>query len=500
MKEQKNLFITNTIYNNLGPECLVMVKSFYDTYSWVLSEKITNANVVINVTPDRVFIGLLNSEKKEFLITELDFDLRKLVKRKLYLELQAITQKSLPWGLLQGIRPTKLVFKIYNKLLAIDYSKENHDITIAIRIELFAERIKEILVKKYLVSEKMADLAINVAVHEEMYIPTNLEDAINSFSIYISIPFCPTRCDYCSFPSHSMNKWATHMEDYIIALKKEWYNIIPELLKNKKISTVYIGGGTPTSFSASELKELLTMIHETLPMNEVKELTVEAGRPDTITKEKLKVLKEFKVDRISINPQTMHQKTLDIIGRKHSVKQLVDSYYLAKSMGFNRINMDIIIGLPNESKKDIDETIKEILEMDPSEVTVHTLAIKRSSKIHENIDSYKLPNDSETKEMLEVTREALMNQGEYEPYYLYRQKNMVGSYENVGYFKSEKPCIYNIEIMEEVRPIIAFGAGGITKMLTKDGKLKRSENVKNVKDYISRVDTMIERKRKILNN
>lgn len=497
MKDQKFLFMTKTKYNNLRHECMVLIKAFYNTYTWAFTEEIVNANVVINVVEDHFFVELLNNEKKRFTFEDMCGDLRKDIKRHVYKELVKDTKKSLPWGLLQGIRPTKLVFKIYKELIDEECNEEIRKTGKKNKLIKHTKPIKDRLVDRYFLSEEMAELAITVAINEESFIPKTVEEAFNSFSVYISIPFCPTRCHYCSFPSHSMNKWQTHMEEYLKALKKEWYSIIPELLKHKHISTVYVGGGTPTSFSSDELRELLTMISETLPMDEVKELTVEAGRPDTITEDKLNVLKEFSVNRISINPQTMHQQTLDTIGRKHSVKQLIDAYKLSKDMGFDRVNMDLIVGLPNESLADIKETINQVIKLNPSEVTVHTLAIKRSSIILENIEHYKLPDDKETKEMLELTREELLKDG-YEPYYLYRQKNMVGSYENVGYYKSVEPCIYNIEIMEEVRPIIAFGAGGISKVLTEEGKLIRVENVKNVKDYISRIDTMIDRKRKAL--
>ena len=497
MKDQKFLFITKTKYNNLSHECMVLIKAFYDTYAWTFTEEIVNADVVINLVEDHFFVELLHHERIRFSNDDMDKDLRHDLKRILYKELKKATQKSLPWGLLQGIRPTKLVFKIYKELKEADHKDQLNGLIFANDLIRYSKAIKDRLINKYFLSAEMADLAMIVAINEEDYIPKTVEEACHSFSVYISIPFCPTRCHYCSFPSHSMNKWETHMEDYLKALKKEWNSIIPELLKHKKISTVYVGGGTPTSFNSGELRELLSLIHETLPMDEVKELTVEAGRPDTITEDKLKVLKEFRVNRISINPQTMHQKTLDTIGRKHSVKQLIEAYNLSKSMGFDRVNMDLIIGLPNESLEDVKETINQVIELNPSEITVHTLAIKRSSIILENIEDYKLPNDQETKDMLDITRKELIEDG-YKPYYLYRQKNMVGSYENVGYYKSVEPCIYNIEIMEEVRPIIAFGAGGITKIIMDNGKLNRVENVKNVKDYINRIDTMIERKRKAL--
>lgn len=487
----KLLYVSTTKYSNLIPECFVMVKSFYNDYTWDLTKQLEQADVVVNIVEDHFFVELLGGKAKAFEIESNEIDLRRVIKRTLYKELALALSKSLPWGVLQGIRPTKLVFKIFK-----DLTRVNKDCTRK-RIKDFELGIKEILVSDYYLSEEMAELAINVAIQEETYLPSTIEEAVNRFSIYISVPFCPTRCHYCSFPSHSMEKWSNQMEDYIKALKKEWEGVIPELLKNKSISTVYIGGGTPTSFSAAQLRELLELVHDSLPMDKVKELTVEAGRPDTITREKLKVLKEFKVDRISINPQTMHQQTLDTIGRKHSVDQLKQAYSLAVDMGFKRINMDLIVGLPNETIEDISETINQIIDMNASEVTVHTLAIKRSSILNEDIDRYKLPNDQETKEMLELARDCLIERG-YKPYYLYRQKNMVGSYENVGYYKGDEPCIYNIEIMEEAIPIVAFGAGGITKLLTNDGKLKRVENVKNAKAYIDRVEEMVVRKTKAL--
>lgn len=488
----KLLFVSTTKYSNLIPECFVMVKSFYDEYTWELCKQLEQADVVINIVEDHFFVELINEERKTFNIELSEVDLRKVIKRTLYKELESTLGKTLPWGVLQGIRPTKLVFKIFRDLVKLNEEKSVKG------IEDFWQEIKEALMAEYYLSVEMAELAINVAAQEEPYLPLTIEEAVNSFSVYISVPFCPTRCHYCSFPSHSMEKWSDQMGDYIKALKKEWMSIIPKLLKYKSISTVYIGGGTPTSFSAAELREVLKMVHGSLPMEMVKELTVEAGRPDTITCEKLEVLREFNVDRISINPQTMHQKTLDTIGRKHSIDQLKQAYELAVTMGFQRINMDLIIGLPNETIEDVRETINQIIEMNASEVTVHTLAIKRSSILHEDIDKYKLPNDEETKEMLELARDTLIGKGEYKPYYLYRQKNMVGSYENVGYYKSDKPCIYNIEIMEEAIPIVAFGAGGITKLLTTDGKLKRVENVKNAKAYIDRVEDMVVRKTKAL--
>jgi oxygen-independent coproporphyrinogen-3 oxidase len=225
----------------------------------------------------------------------------------------------------------------------------------------------------------------------------------------------------------------------------------------------------------------------------MKELTVEAGRPDTITREKLDMLKSLSVDRISINPQTFKQETLDLIGRKHLASQVVNCYKIAKEAGFEQINMDLIIGLPGETLEDVDNTFKQLMDLNPSDVTVHTLAVKRSSAIHENKDRYPLPSDRETLEQLDVARTGLMSQG-YKPYYLYRQKNMVGSYENVGYYKGDVPCIYNIEIMEEIVNIIAFGAGAITKMIGKDGKVTRVENVKNADQYMKRIDEMIKRK------
>jgi len=494
MKDRKSLFITTTQYKNLLPECLVMAKSFFSEYDWESTLDAIKADVMINVVENHFFVRVFENQEVDYSTNLIGFEglvLNGAIRKALYLECSKVADKKLPWGLLQGIRPTKLVFKIKEQLEGENHSadKEQHKTIVD-----YQDEIKGILMSRYMVSETMSRLAIKVAIHEEPYIPASIQEAVNSFSMYIGIPFCPTRCHYCSFPSTSLDLWNGHIEDYLDALFHELSTVVPLILSKKSISTIYIGGGTPTSLTASELEKLLSLLHDIIPMHQVKELTVEAGRPDTITREKLEILKKYGVDRISINPQSLRQGTLDIIGRRHSIEEFYKAYQLAGEVGFKRINMDLILGLPDENLAIIKETLSIVKELNPSEITVHTLAIKRSSKIHEEMEKYHLPSDEETNDMLKATREALTIDGNYEPYYLYRQKNMVGSHENVGYYRDDEPCIYNIEIMEEVRPIVAFGAGGVSKILHLDHRLTRTENVKNVTAYIERTDEMIQRK------
>jgi len=415
-------------------------------------------------------------------------DIRYFIKIALYTELVKMHGKSLPWGILQGIRPIKLVYKVYHWLKTEEEQS----------LRSLKEQIVNQMIMEYFVSSQMAELAFSVALNEESYLPKTVEAARKKFSIYISIPFCPTRCHYCSFPSNTLEHLTVTVRDYLDALLEEWDAIIPSLLKDRSVSCLYIGGGTPTSLTSQELDFLLGSISQRIDLSLFEEITCEAGRPDTIDKEKLLVLKKYGVHRISINPQTMHQKTLDVIGRKHSIDAILQAYELAMDVGLTRINMDLILGLPNENIDDIMNTVKSVCDLNPEEITIHTLAIKRSSSINEHREDYRLPTETETNTMVEWSIDYMRNVRGYEPYYLYRQKNMVVSHENIGYFKGSLPCIYNIEIMEEVIPIIAFGAGAITKEIDILGNPVRCENVKNVEIYIQRLDEMIQRKKKSL--
>ena len=271
-----------------------------------------------------------------------------------------------------------------------------------------------------------------------------------------------------------------------------------EKKKGCTLDTVYFGGGTPTSLSPEDLDTLITKLKNTFDFSTVQEFTVEAGRPDSITREKLEVLKKHGVTRISINPQTMKQETLKIIGRRHTVEDVKDRFHMARELGFDNINMDLIIGLPEEDLDDVRSTMEQVKELGPDSLTVHSLAIKRAARLNTMKEVYKDLKITNTQEMIDLTAEYARGMG-LEPYYLYRQKNMAGNFENVGYAKPGKACLYNILIMEEKGDILACGAGTTTKITYPDeNRLERVENVKDVEQYISRINEMIERKEKLL--
>lgn len=403
--------------------------------------------------------------------------IKRLIKRSIYDVLSKVYARIPPWGILTGIRPTKIVHDLLDKGLEV-------------------KQIQQKLKDEYRVSEEKIDLVTRVALVERSFIYPNHDDYV---SLYIGIPFCPTKCVYCSFPSNPLNKGKNQIKDYLTALNYEIQEI-GKIMKDteKKVETLYIGGGTPTSLDAEELAMLMEAIKNNIDLNGIKEVTVEAGRPDTITKDKLMVLKKNGVNRISINPQTMNQKTLQLIGRVHTPQDIIDTYQLAKEIEFDTINMDIIIGLPGETSEDIRKTMKIIGELNPENVTVHTLAIKKTSQLREDLKNYSLIKEDEAKEMLAITQKMMQSFG-FVPYYMYRQKYMVGNLENIGYAKPGHECLYNIQIMEERQSIIALGAGATSKIYyPAENRLERVPNVTNVDQYISRVEEMVERKKGVM--
>jgi len=284
------------------------------------------------------------------------------------------------------------------------------------------------------------------------------------------------------------------VDAYLDALLKE-LDFIAEAMKDKVLDTIYIGGGTPTTLEPYQIRRLLSHISEKFPVEQVKEYTVEAGRPDSITREKLQALREFPVTRISVNPQTMNQATLDLIGRKHTVEDTRHAFALARECGFDNINMDLIVGLPGEQKEDVQRTLEEIKKLDPDSLTVHSLAVKRAARLNMFKDQYQEMGFINNQEIMNLAME-YAHDCQMGPYYLYRQKNMCGNLENIGYAKVDKAGIYNILIMEEKQSILAAGAGASTKFVFQNGeRIERAENVKDVANYISRIDEMIERKR-----
>ena len=285
------------------------------------------------------------------------------------------------------------------------------------------------------------------------------------------------------------------MDQYLDALCKEM-DCVAELVKDKQLDTIYVGGGTPTTLSAERLDRMLTKIRSTFDLTRVKEFTVEAGRADSITGEKLEVMKQHRVGRISVNPQTMHDRTLKLIGRQHTVAQVEDAFRLAREIGFDNINMDIILGLPEETDADVAETVRRIEALNPDSLTVHSLAIKRASKLNRFIRENGYIMSNNTEETMRIAAEGASRMG-MKPYYLYRQKNMTGNFENVGYAREDKNGIYNILIMEEKQTIVALGAGSITKRVFPDGRIERCENVKDVALYMDKIDEMIARKQRL---
>ena len=398
------------------------------------------------------------------------------VKRALYRLLARVTGKTLPWGTLTGIRPTKQVLELLEE-------GENE------------EKIRSLFTEKYYCSVEKQDLSLQVA-KKELALLQDL-DYKESYSLYIGIPFCPTTCLYCSFTSYPLEKFHKYTDAYVETLKKEIV-YAAQYFPHKKLVTIYFGGGTPTTLSPEQLRDVIQTVKKHFPLQHLKEWTVEAGRPDSITEEKLRVLLEEGITRISINPQTMQQKTLDLVGRRHSVEQIVEAFHLARSMGFDNINMDLIIGLTGEEAEDVCDTLRQIKELSPDSVTVHTLALKRAARLNAQKEQYKEKKATGVKEMLQASV-AFAKENGYEPYYLYRQKNMAENLENVGYARAGKEGLYNILIMEEKHTILALGAGASTKIVFPGGKrIERVENVKSLLDYIERIDEMIERKRTFL--
>jgi len=320
-------------------------------------------------------------------------------------------------------------------------------------------------------------------------------DYENGYSLYVGIPFCPSICLYCSFSSYPLKQWKNRVNQYLEALCKEIKEVAAIMkAKGRKLDTVYIGGGTPTTLEPEQLKVLLDALMENFCCENLAEFTIEAGRPDSITREKLMMIRNYPITRISVNPQTMNQETLDIIGRRHTVEETKQAFMLARECGFDNINMDLIVGLPGEDKIMVENTLNEVKALAPDSITVHSLAVKRAARLNIFKDKYQEMTFENNQEIMDMTMKTAYEM-EMGPYYLYRQKNMKGNFENVGYAKVDKAGIYNILIMEEKQPIIALGAGGSSKLVFDQGKrIERVENVKDVTNYIDRIDEMIERK------
>lgn len=396
-------------------------------------------------------------------------------KRFLYETLREETGKELPWGNLTGIRPTKI---------AMGMLEEN-------RTE---REILDFLEQKHFVSKKKAELSVEIAKREKKLL--SAVHCQNGYSLYIGIPFCPTTCLYCSFTSYPVCAYRDRVEAYIDCLIREM-EYVAAACHDKTLDSVYIGGGTPTTLEAGQLDRLLGALGSLFDLKTAQEFTVEAGRADSITRDKLRVLKSRGVSRISVNPQTMKQETLDLIGRRHTVEQVGQAFLMARSEGFDNINMDLILGLPGETARDVSETMRRVTALGPDSLTVHSLAVKRASRLGAWMREHDGADFLNTDETMEIAASAAEGLG-MKPYYLYRQKNMAGNFENVGYAGDGKYGLYNILIMEEKQTIVALGAGCITKAVFPDGRIERADSVKDVDLYIERIDEMIGRKRRLL--
>ena len=405
---------------------------------------------------------------------EIDFKEKLIYKKLLY---NAICQNydniSPKWGILTGIRPVKIVN---------DLKKDGAN----------NQAIYQVLREKYMISSEKSNLIMGISDIQEEII-SRLDKKI---SIYISIPFCPSRCNYCSFFSMDINKGKKFVDDYLKNLEIEIrHTLSMPYFKDKKISCIYVGGGTPSSLEYEELRRFFKIISDNFNLSQVDEFTFEAGRVDTLDEEKLRIIYQNKVDRISINPQTMNDATFGKIGRNHNSNDVREVFSLARQIGFDNINMDLIMGLTGESIEDMQYSVDEIIKLDPQSITIHCLAVKRASDI--NTKKIKTDNLQISNLMQEINGD-LKSRG-YEPYYLYRQKNMLENGENIGYCKKERYGLYNVAMMDEIQTIVGFGAGSSTKILDEETNLiRRIPNYKDVILYNNNINEMLKRKEGLL--
>lgn len=473
-KEKQNRISIETFDEKSGFHVYHVAKLFYpDSEIDILSN-------VDSGVPDFVISkdenGLTVTDEDVVILTP-GFD-KESVKRLVFEYLTKKTGKIIPWGTLIGVRPTKIASNLLDKGKSLD-------------------EIRNVYRNDYLVTENKIQLALNIAEKENEVLSHGIKDECG---IYIDMPFCPSKCFYCSFLSMpSSNK--TMMEDYLKTLERD---IILTGEKVKELGLkpryIYFGGGTPTAPDDAEFEHIMMLIMKHFKEdNDIVEFTVECGRPDSISDKKLLDMKKYGCDRISINPQTFCDETLRIIGRNHSGLDIEKAYKKASAVGFKSINMDIILGLPGETEETVEDTVSKIISINPENVTVHGLSMKRGSYLTENRD-IKLPDAKTVEAMFDITYELLYKAG-YIPYYLYRQKSISANMENVGFSKPGFESYYNIAMMEETMPIISCGASGITKSVikTQDGRtIKRHSSFKDVKLYIDNLDSILEEKFKLL--
>lgn len=462
-----------------------LVQAFYPGVPFKVNGQVEERYRILDISydEDEIYIKLYSNDQKLFdEHVYCDFSDRReaknVLKKLLYSILSKDTEAELPWGNLTGIRPAKI------PELLLEEGMTEADIR---------KHMKE----TYMISDEKLDLSLDIAKRENKLLSSmNYKEG---YSLYVGIPFCPTTCLYCSFTSFPIGIYEKKSESYVDAVIKE-LEYLGKKLKGRELNTVYIGGGTPTTLNPAQLSRLIKAIKANFEFSSVKEFTVEAGRPDSITREKLEVLRNENVTRISINPQTMNQETLDLIGRKHTVGQVKEAFVLARECGFDNINMDFIVGLPGENSQMVRHSMEEAMKLEPESLTVHSLAIKRASRLNIEMESYKDLEMDNSSSLMNITADYAKMMG-MKPYYLYRQKNMMGNQENVGYSKEGYEGLYNILMMGDYQDIWAVGAGAVTKILSGDRlEGKRIDTVKNVDQYIDRIDEMITRKQKYFEN
>ena len=431
---------------------------------------------VVEVLEDEVKFSYKDFNKSVKIGEKIKEDIKRLV----FMSLKELTNEEYPWGILVGIRPSKIALKY------LEEGKSEEEI-----IKIFKE--------KHLASEEKAKLCIEVAKTEEKFV----NDDEKKVSIYIGMAFCPTRCFYCSFTANSILGSKKLVNPYLEALTYEIRKISEYVEeRNLKIETVYFGGGTPTAVNNEEFENIMKEVYNAFVKNKnILEFTVECGRPDSITVEKLQTMKNYNVTRISINPQTMNDDTLKAIGRGHNVNDVKEKFNLARQMGFNDINMDIIIGLHGEGLDYVKTTCDEIYNLKPDSLTVHGLSLKRASILYENFilkKGIQVKKQEELASMYNESMELAKKLG-LKPYYMYRQKNMVGNMENLGYSKEGNECIYNIQMIEDKQTIIALGADAVTKVVfLEEDRIERFGNIKDIKEYSNRIEEMVNGKINLL--